>query len=169
MLHAYDTPTGIPYNTINLKTKRARNPTWNRRSSTLSEYGTQQLELLTLANLTGVTNYTDKCEAPIRYLNEHHSGKVGSQQLLVPGSIPRSLTTISPFVLFPLPFSNPAYKCEVAHPVHQRAPHWRGGFLAQLLVPGSIPRNFDDQFLNFFLGPLHFLTLSTSSMQSSGT
>ena len=42
LLPAYDTPTGIPYQTLNLRTRSARNPSWTQRSSILSELGTQQ-------------------------------------------------------------------------------------------------------------------------------
>ena len=31
LLPAYDTPTRIPYNIINLATQAAKNPTWNQR------------------------------------------------------------------------------------------------------------------------------------------
>ena len=45
LLPAYDTPTGIPYQTLNLRTRFARNPSWTQRSSILSELGTQQARL----------------------------------------------------------------------------------------------------------------------------
>ncbi len=43
LLPAFDTPTGIPLQTLNLRTRAARNPSWTQRSSILSELGTQQV------------------------------------------------------------------------------------------------------------------------------
>eukprot|EP00887_Chlorella_sp_A99_P003907 scaffold11.g3907.t1 len=70
VMPAYDTPTGIPYNLINLATQRVRNPSWNLRSSTLAEFGTHQLEFWQLSALTGDRTYAEKAEATIRRLHE---------------------------------------------------------------------------------------------------
>jgi hypothetical protein len=43
LLPAFDTPTGIPLQTLNLRTRAARNPSWTQHSSILSELGTQQV------------------------------------------------------------------------------------------------------------------------------
>ena len=45
LLPAFDTPTGIPYQTLNLQTRIARNPSWTQRSSILSELGTEQVKI----------------------------------------------------------------------------------------------------------------------------
>ena len=76
LLFAYDTPTGIPYNTIALDTLKVHNPTWTKRSSTLSEFGSEQLEFFKLSMHSGNSTYADKAESVIRYLYEHHPDKV---------------------------------------------------------------------------------------------
>lgn len=52
------------------------NPTWTRRSSTLSEFGSQQLEFAKLSMHSGNSTYADKAESVIQYLYEQHSDKV---------------------------------------------------------------------------------------------
>lgn len=76
LLVAYDTPTGIPYNSIALDTLEVRNPTWTRRSSTLSEFGSEQLEFAKLSMHSGNQTYNDKAESVIQYLYEKHPDKV---------------------------------------------------------------------------------------------
>lgn len=36
LLHAFDTPTGIPWNQLNLKTHVGKNPGWTAKMSTLA-------------------------------------------------------------------------------------------------------------------------------------
>lgn len=76
LLRAWDTPTGIPYNTVNLRTGVGKNPSWTMRGSTLSEYGTEQLEFVTLSSLTGNNSYGNASEHVIRYLRQHYPEKV---------------------------------------------------------------------------------------------
>ena len=78
LLIAYDTPTGIPYNSIALDTLEVRNPTWTRRSSTLSEFGSEQLEFAKLSMHSGNATYAEKAESVIQYLYEKHPDKVGT-------------------------------------------------------------------------------------------
>ena len=66
-----------PCNSIALDTLQVRNPTWTRRSSTLSEFGSEQLEFAKLSMHSGNSTYADKAESVIRYLYEQHSDKVG--------------------------------------------------------------------------------------------
>lgn len=40
MVHAFDTPTGIPYGTLGLHSGKAYNPKWNSEASSLAEVGT---------------------------------------------------------------------------------------------------------------------------------
>ena len=40
---AFKTPTGIPLGTLNMKSLRAYNPSWTYGSSSLSEFGTEQV------------------------------------------------------------------------------------------------------------------------------
>ncbi|KAI3429765.1 hypothetical protein D9Q98_010078 [Chlorella vulgaris] len=70
ILPAYNTPTGIPLNIINLATQVAKNPTWNQRASTLSEFGTHQLEFWRLSESTGNRTYADLAEGTIRHLHK---------------------------------------------------------------------------------------------------
>jgi mannosyl-oligosaccharide alpha-1,2-mannosidase len=44
LYNAFKTPSGIPYNTVNLQTGHAQNPSWSGGSSVLSEFGTLQVE-----------------------------------------------------------------------------------------------------------------------------
>ena len=76
LLLAYDTPTGIPYNTIALDTLEVHNPKWNDHSSILSEFGSEQLEFAKLSMHSGNSTYAEKAESVIRYLYEQHSDKV---------------------------------------------------------------------------------------------
>ena len=73
---AYNSPTGIPYNTIALDTLEVRNPQWTRRSSTLSEFGSEQLEFVKLSQLTGNVTYGQKAEDVIQLLHSKYPDKV---------------------------------------------------------------------------------------------
>jgi len=73
---AYDTQTGIPYNSIVLDTLEVQNPTWTRRSSTLSEFGSEQLEFAKLSMHSGNPIYNEKAESVIQYLYEKYPEKV---------------------------------------------------------------------------------------------
>ncbi|KFM22865.1 Mannosyl-oligosaccharide 1,2-alpha-mannosidase MNS1 [Auxenochlorella protothecoides] len=75
LLPAYDTPTGIPYGTINLKTLAPRNPKWASKASSLAEFGTHQLEWYKLSALSGDRRFADLAEHSIRYLNEQFPGQ----------------------------------------------------------------------------------------------
>ncbi len=73
---AYNTKTGIPYNSIVLDTLMVQNPTWTRRSSTLSEFGSMQLEFAKLSMHSGNPIYNEKAESVIQYLYEKYPEKV---------------------------------------------------------------------------------------------
>ncbi|KAA6418245.1 MAG: mannosyl-oligosaccharide 1 [Trebouxia sp. A1-2] len=75
LLVAYDTQTGIPYNSIVLDTLEVQNPTWTRRSSTLSEFGSEQLEFAKLSMHSGNPIYNEKAESVIQYLYEKYPEK----------------------------------------------------------------------------------------------
>ncbi|KAJ1633295.1 glycoside hydrolase [Pavlovales sp. CCMP2436] len=74
LLPAFNTPTGLPYGTVGLKSGRAYNPEWAQGASTTSEVGSLQLEFATLSHLTGddrfvtaadrVTAHFSKMERP---------------------------------------------------------------------------------------------------------
>ncbi|BDA46113.1 Mannosyl-oligosaccharide 1,2-alpha-mannosidase IA [Coccomyxa sp. Obi] len=72
LMHAFDTVTGIPYGQINLQTQQGRNPTWTQKASILSEFGTEQLELIQTSLKTGNPIYAQKTEAVIKFLNDKY-------------------------------------------------------------------------------------------------
>eukprot|EP00250_Pteridium_aquilinum_P012694 c20880_g1_i1 orf=430-2277(+) len=70
LLPAWNTPTGIPYTTINLQTGHANNPGWTGGSSVLADLGTEQVELIGLSQRTGNPAYMEKAENVIKKLRE---------------------------------------------------------------------------------------------------
>jgi len=70
LIPAYRTPTGIPYNIINLATAMAKNPSWTQQASTLAEFGTQQLEFVALSRTTGDEKYARMAEYVIKYATD---------------------------------------------------------------------------------------------------
>ena len=80
MLAAYNTPTGIPYNTIILDTLEILTPLWTKHSSTLSELGSEQLEFVKLSQFTGNATYGQKAERVIQLLHRNYPEKVAAQQ-----------------------------------------------------------------------------------------
>ncbi|CAL1386776.1 unnamed protein product [Linum trigynum] len=70
LLPAWDTPTGIPYNIINLENGNPHNPGWTGGSSILADSGTEQLEFFALSQRTGDPKYHQKAERVILELNK---------------------------------------------------------------------------------------------------
>ncbi|KAJ7560768.1 hypothetical protein O6H91_04G145000 [Diphasiastrum complanatum] len=70
LLPAWNTNTGIPYNTINLAHGSAFNPSWNGGSSTLADLGTEQLEFIALSQRTGDDKYRIKVEKVIQQIRK---------------------------------------------------------------------------------------------------
>ncbi|CAN0839919.1 Mannosyl-oligosaccharide 1,2-alpha-mannosidase MNS1 [Linum grandiflorum] len=70
LLPAWDTPTGIPYNVINLEQGNPHNPGWTGGSSILADSGTEQLEFFALSQRTGDPKYQQKAEKVILELNK---------------------------------------------------------------------------------------------------
>ncbi|KVI05842.1 Glycoside hydrolase, family 47 [Cynara cardunculus var. scolymus] len=72
LLPAWDTPSGIPYNIINLVNGNAHNPGWTGGDSILADSGTEQLEFIALSQRTGDPKYQQKVfvENVIRELNK---------------------------------------------------------------------------------------------------
>lgn len=60
LLPAFNTPSGIPYNTINLQSGQAYNPGWTGQASTLADFGTEQMEFIGLSERTGDQKYRQK-------------------------------------------------------------------------------------------------------------
>ena len=53
LLEAYRTPSGIPRGTLNFKTLDATNPSWAGGASGLSEFGTEQMEMIKVSEVCG--------------------------------------------------------------------------------------------------------------------
>ncbi|KAJ6727564.1 MANNOSYL-OLIGOSACCHARIDE ALPHA-12-MANNOSIDASE-RELATED [Salix purpurea] len=70
LLPAWNTPSGIPYNTINLVHGNAHNPGWTGGDSILADSGTEQLEFIALSHRTGDPKYQQKVENVIAVLNK---------------------------------------------------------------------------------------------------
>lgn len=70
LLPAWETPSGIPYNTINLASGHASNPGWTGGSSILADSGTEQVELIALSQRTGIPKYKEKAERAIHQLRK---------------------------------------------------------------------------------------------------
>ncbi|XP_018493169.1 mannosyl-oligosaccharide 1,2-alpha-mannosidase MNS2 isoform X2 [Raphanus sativus] len=72
LLPAWDTPSGIPYNIINLRHGNAHNARWAGGDSNLAESGTEQLEFIALSQRTGDPKYQQKVEKVISVLNKNY-------------------------------------------------------------------------------------------------
>ncbi|KAF3430965.1 hypothetical protein FNV43_RR25695 [Rhamnella rubrinervis] len=70
LLPAWDTPSGVPYNIINLAHGRPHNPGWTGGESILADSGTEQLEFIALSQRTGDPKYQQKVENTITKLKE---------------------------------------------------------------------------------------------------
>ncbi|KAF5787875.1 putative mannosyl-oligosaccharide 1,2-alpha-mannosidase [Helianthus annuus] len=70
LLPAWNTPSGIPYNIINLAHGNAHNPGWTGGDSILADSGTEQLEFIALSQRTGDSKYQQKVENVITVLNK---------------------------------------------------------------------------------------------------
>jgi len=72
LMPAFDSPTGIPYGQINLRTGKKRNPGWTGGSTLLAEVGTIQMEFWFLSNRTGDSKYFEKAQHVIDLLDFEH-------------------------------------------------------------------------------------------------
>ncbi|XP_042497924.1 mannosyl-oligosaccharide 1,2-alpha-mannosidase MNS1-like [Macadamia integrifolia] len=70
LLPAWDTPSGIPYNRINLLQGNPHNPGWTGGESILADSGTEQLEFIALSQRTGDPKYQQKAENVIREIHK---------------------------------------------------------------------------------------------------
>eukprot|EP00873_Tetraselmis_striata_P026257 jgi/Tetstr1/446521/TSEL_034047.t2 len=75
LLHAFNTPTGIPWNQLNLHTHAGKNPGWTAKMSTLAEFGTEQMEFFMLSAKTGKHIYREKAQHCIQFLHDKHGNK----------------------------------------------------------------------------------------------
>eukprot|EP00208_Stichococcus_sp_RCC1054_P002855 CAMPEP_0206140740 /NCGR_PEP_ID=MMETSP1473-20131121/10503_1 /ASSEMBLY_ACC=CAM_ASM_001109 /TAXON_ID=1461547 /ORGANISM="Stichococcus sp, Strain RCC1054" /LENGTH=567 /DNA_ID=CAMNT_0053535003 /DNA_START=347 /DNA_END=2050 /DNA_ORIENTATION=+ len=72
LMGAFQTPTGIPRGTINLRTRRSYNPPWAGGASGLSEFGSEQLEFIKLSDFTGNQTYARIVEGNIALLQSRY-------------------------------------------------------------------------------------------------
>ncbi|XP_038984687.1 mannosyl-oligosaccharide 1,2-alpha-mannosidase MNS1-like isoform X2 [Phoenix dactylifera] len=70
LLPAWNTPSGIPYNRINLVHGNPHNPGWTGGNSILADSGTEQLEFIALSQRTGDPKYQQKVENVIIQLQK---------------------------------------------------------------------------------------------------
>lgn len=70
LLPAWDTPSGIPYNRINLARGNAHNSAWTGGDSILADSGTEQVEFIALSQRTGDPKYQQKAENVITQLQK---------------------------------------------------------------------------------------------------
>ncbi|KAJ7955848.1 alpha-1,2-Mannosidase [Quillaja saponaria] len=70
LLPAWNTPSGIPYNIINLAYGNAHNPHWSRGDSILADSGSEQLEFIALSQRTKDPKYQEKVENVIKELHK---------------------------------------------------------------------------------------------------
>lgn len=70
LLPAWDTPTGIPYSSVNLGDGRKNNPGWTGGSSVLADIGTTQVEFIALSQRTGNPKYQEKVENVIHQIHK---------------------------------------------------------------------------------------------------
>ncbi|GAB2233707.1 hypothetical protein Droror1_Dr00002936 [Drosera rotundifolia] len=66
LLPAWDTPSGIPYNIINLARGRPHNSGWISGQSILADSGTEQLEFIALSQRSGDPKYQQKVCTPAK-------------------------------------------------------------------------------------------------------
>ena len=59
LLHAFNTPLGIPYGTLSLQTRTMYNPGWSGGASTMAELGSIQLEFQYLSRVTSKEEYEE--------------------------------------------------------------------------------------------------------------
>uniref|UniRef100_A0A2C9VM27 alpha-1,2-Mannosidase n=1 Tax=Manihot esculenta TaxID=3983 RepID=A0A2C9VM27_MANES len=71
LLPAWNTPSGIPYNTINLAQGNPHNPGWTGGNSILADSATEQLEFIALSQRTKEPKYQQKVENVIRELHKN--------------------------------------------------------------------------------------------------
>ena len=67
---AFDSPSGVPYSIVNLRSGKTRNPQWNGGNSILSELGSVQLEFGLLSRLSGNPAFGAAARAVLSHLHK---------------------------------------------------------------------------------------------------
>ena len=88
LLFAFQTPTGLPFGTVGLRSRTRHNPTWSKGASTVAEVATLQLEFRVLSRHTSNAAFEVVAQRVMRHL----------RQMPWPAELPRGLypTFISP-------------------------------------------------------------------------
>ncbi|GBG67509.1 hypothetical protein CBR_g643 [Chara braunii] len=71
LLPAWQSPSGIPYTTLNLASGRTSNAGWSGYSSILADLGTETLEFVGLSQRTLEPKYKETVEKTITYIRDH--------------------------------------------------------------------------------------------------
>lgn len=71
LLSAYDSPSGVPFASVNLHRRRGNPSTMDGGASSTSEAGSVQLEMKYLAKLTGETNYWTAAEKIMQVIDNN--------------------------------------------------------------------------------------------------
>ncbi|KAK7291856.1 hypothetical protein RIF29_07343 [Crotalaria pallida] len=69
LLPAWNTPSGIPFNRINLAYGNVNNPRWQRGNSILADSGSEQLEFIALSQRSKDPKYQQKVEKVIKVIH----------------------------------------------------------------------------------------------------
>lgn len=83
LLAAFDTPSGLPRASVDLRSGRSANPSWTGGSSILSEMGTMQLEFTYLAYHLGKPELAAKVNRVFKHLDGLTKPKAGLYPLYV--------------------------------------------------------------------------------------
>jgi mannosyl-oligosaccharide alpha-1,2-mannosidase len=73
LIGAFDTPTGLPYSSVNLHTRKGVKNHVDGGASSTAEVSTLQLEFKYLAKLTGESLYWEKVEHIMKVLDDNHA------------------------------------------------------------------------------------------------
>lgn len=73
LLGAFETPSGLPYEKVNLHTRKGRRAASDGGASSTAEVATLQLELKYLAKLTGESLYWEKAEHIMKVIDDNHA------------------------------------------------------------------------------------------------
>jgi hypothetical protein len=68
LMAAFNSPTGMPYGQVNLRSGRASAQSWSGNTHILAEVGTFQLEFRYLAHVTGKAKYAEVSDRVTRHL-----------------------------------------------------------------------------------------------------
>jgi len=83
LLPAFNTPSGLPYHEVNLRTGEGKNPSWTSGRSILAEVGSFQLEFKYLSHHTGKDIYWKKATHAMKIIRQNTLKYPGLYPLLL--------------------------------------------------------------------------------------